>query len=313
MSDIIVCYSKEQKNTARKLVSKLESGGYSCWIDSRDIEPGTDKLEAFKKQLEIAKIQVIIFSSISDKSSELTAQYDLAFEHELSIIPFIVSDVELTVSMQHFLNTHDWINAFDCSFDEAASNLIQLIQEDNENDIQKTEIKPKKNSTKSQTSTKVNPKQKNLIIGSISVLVLIIIGIFLFYPDSKTEKSEDMSTEELIVGNWKLTNYEDNMQRTPEEVATLATSIETLKQNVSLSFFEDNSFERIGFQPQPEKGNWNIDEQTKTLILTSLQNPDKGGDALLVEEISSKKMILVVAEVIGDKQQVITKLTFEKK
>jgi hypothetical protein len=311
MSEIIISYNKDQKNTARKLVSHLESKGYSCWLDPRDVEPGTDKIEAFKNAVEKAKLVILIFSTLADKSDDIIIQYDLAFDNDIPIIPFVVSDVEITVSMQHFLNTHDWINAHDATFDEAVSNLIDLIENDEETVIEKSSPKQKK----TQQSSQLTQKQKNIAIAVISVIILIIVGIILF-SDNKSDNvitDSEKSMDELIVGKWSLIDYSDNMSRTPQEIADLEQTIAGLKQTFSLIFNEDNTFERAGFQPQTEFGYWDIDEQKSLLLLSAKDNPTKGTDQLQIAKITEDNLTLIVAEQIDGNQQVETKLTLQRK
>ena len=43
MKDVFVSHSKEDKGIAKKLVSKLEASGISCYVRQRDIKSGNEK------------------------------------------------------------------------------------------------------------------------------------------------------------------------------------------------------------------------------------------------------------------------------
>jgi len=301
MKNIIISYSKDQKNIAKKLVSKLESDGFTCWIEPRDLQGSTDKNKAFTEAVNNAQIMILIFSTLADKTEELILQYDTAFDKEKKIIPFIVTDVEKSLTVQYFLNTHDWINAYDASFEDATTNLIDLIQKE-------TNVVAEKNIPKSQNkvqSSITNNSKKNYAIVGISLIVLIIIGIILFAPDNSTK------WENIIVGKWKLVEYQDNLQRTGVDSIDYFSMVENLKNNFSITFFKDKKFERIGFQPQTEKGSWTVDEQNKKLKLQAADKKDVS-DELAIESLTSEKLIIVVAENVANNQQVVTKLTLKK-
>jgi len=301
MKNIIISYSKEQKNVAKKLVSKLESEGFSCWIEPRDLQDNKDKNQAIKDAINNSEILVLIFSNLADKTEELIFQYDTAFESEKKIIPYIVTDVEKTITVQHFLNTHHWINAYDASFEEATTNLIDLIQKS-------TGIEVEKNSPKNKTNNNtltLNTTKKNYLIAGISVLILIIIGVFLFTPNQSSK------WENIVVGKWKMIDYQDNMPRTKADSLTYSQSIQILKTNFSITFFKDKRFERTGFQTYTEKGKWIVDQQNKKLKLQAIDKKDYT-DELAIESLSENKMVIVVAENTNDNQQVITKFTLEK-
>lgn len=307
MSNIIISYSKDQKNTARKIVSKLENKGYSCWIDSRNIEPGKEKREATDEAIKNASLLIIIYSSFAEKTEEIIEQYDVAFENDIPIIPFVVNDIDITLATQHFFNTHDWINAFDTTFDEAVENLIDLIENDEDTVIEKTQKKQKQT-----TKTNITQQQKNVLIGVASVIILIIVGFVLFSSEENSAVVDsDKSIDELIVGTWKLEDYNDNLIRNAQEISELQQSIAGLKQQFSLVFNKNKTFERSGFQPQTEKGFWEIDKQKSLLMLSAEDNPD-AKDFLQIAEISEEKLILIVAETIDDNQQVETKLTLKR-
>lgn len=111
-------------------------------------------------------------------------------------------------------------------------------------------------------------------------------------------------TEEQFVGTWRLTEYESNQQIPEAERANYDQNIQTLKSNFSLVLFDDKTFQRTGFAPQVETGEWFIN--TEGTILQFKSGDDKSG-TVFVESISDEKMILVI-----DDTEVKVRLTLSR-
>ena len=312
---ILISYTNDSKKTAIKLTNKLESFGHKCWIEPRDVAANTNKRRSIHEAIKEAELMILIFSANSDKADDTIQQYDWAFDEELPIIPFVVSDVNISVSMQHFLNTHDWINAYDTPFDTAAEDLLDYLegapeqeeQEEPENierPVRRRPPPPKKTADKSQ-------QQKYIIIGVVVVFVLILFGI-LFSDNIKSifgSSTKTNTTEEKIIGTWRLIDYQDNLKREGKDLVDLPKQVENLRRNFLMVFKEDKTFERNGFVPRTEFGEWKIDEKKMVLYIIPLN--EKGEDALAIQELNENTMILVIASKT-DKGQIITKLTLQR-
>lgn len=301
---IIISYSKEDKNTAKKLLSKLETQGYKCWIDPRDVK-GENKKEAISSAIKETELMILLFSENSNNTEDIVEQYDLAFEEEVPIIPFVISDLKMSVTTQHFFNTHDWINAFDASFTEASENLIDLMEsEEADTSYEQKEARPRRN-TNSKEKTVVNSNNQKYIIGGIAaVFAIVLIAILLWQPSEKTDKN--------LVGSWFLTNYEDNSPRTtPQEISNFQGQVTFLKQNFALTLNKDNTFERRGFGEKPDYGSWEVISVKGQDYLKIKPLNQEDGDALMMREFTENKLVLSIATNI-DSVQVITTLTLRK-
>lgn len=304
MKDIVIAYTKEQKSIAKKLSSKLEGAGYSCWVEPRDLKAGEKKEEAYKQAVENCKLVVLVYSDNSNKSEDLMTFTDIIFDYDVSIVPFITTDVNITVAIQYFLIENNWIDAFDKSFDEACDDLFGLIKDEFSGEIVQQKKSRNKDNNRESSSPLKNQTNNNILIG-IGVIIIVVIGILLFQNDD-----EPGENEETLVGEWILEDYSDNMIRTKQDSIEYIKSINTLKQNFLLIFKDDNTFERHGFQPQPEFGNWEYDESKKILFLQGRNSESK--DMITLQELTENRMIIVIAEKL-ENGQVITKLTLTKR
>ncbi len=299
---ITISYSKEDKNIAKKLLSKLETQGYKCWIEPRDVK-GENKKESINAAIKETELMILLFSENSNNSEDIVEQYDLAFEEEVPIIPFVVSDLKMAVATQHFFNTHDWINAFDASFSEASENLIDLMEsEEADTSYEQKEPRPQRN-TNSKNKAVTNNNQKYILGGIAAVFAIVLIAILLWQPSNKEDKN--------LIGGWFLTNYEDNSPRTPQELSDFQGQVTFLKQNFALTLNKNNTFERRGFVTQPEYGTWEVLSIKGQDYLKLTPRNQKGGDALMMNEFTEDKLVLSIASNV-DSVQVITTLTLRK-
>lgn len=296
---VLLIHEKEDKKLAIKISKRLESSGFKCTLDN---------IETIKQNSELPLIEtaIMIFSQKSNLSEKIMKEYDEVFENEIPLIPFVVTDVELSVAMQHFFNSHDWINAYDISTDEAIKDLSILVNE-NINDVSGVPVSTKKNKVVGAKST--NKNQTYVIIG-ISAVFLLIIMYFIFGNKNNNPLSSGSSPEELIVGNWKMANYQDNMPRQPNEYADFIKNITALKQNFLLKLNEDNSFNKYGFS-QDEKGNWQIDPQNMVLYMWP-PGSDEHKDMLQIEKLTADSLIMSIATQVDSTTQIITRFSLYK-
>ena len=217
---ILISYSNDSKKTAIKLSNKLETFGHKCWIEPRNIPGNTNRRKAVHEAITEAELVLMIFSKESDKSEDIMQQYDWAFEAEVPIVPFVVSDVSLSVSMQHFLNTHDWINAYDTNFDNAVEDLLDYLEEPSKQEdveLEENIERPKRQRVPQKKEPDNNQKQKYIIIGIGIVFVIVLLAILFSDKINLPFAKKSNSIENQIVGSWILVNYADNMQRNTQQ------------------------------------------------------------------------------------------------
>src|ERR1700731_71302 len=78
MHDIFICYSSQDEDKARGVLTRLEARGFKCWISSRDVAPGRNYQEDIVRAIEEAKVILFLFSEASNKTSEVKKELSLA-------------------------------------------------------------------------------------------------------------------------------------------------------------------------------------------------------------------------------------------
>jgi len=300
MKDICVVYSKEDKPIIKKLVSKLESDSISCWVSPRDFNQ--DDIEAVKNIVSKSNILLLALNNKTKTNKQTIDILEVALENELDIIPFVTEKVDSDLYSEYFFYQFSWVDAYEDEFDEAYEVLLEAIDE-------LSGEKPKRTTSKKKIDTNNINKQWYIAIAAVFLIVIAYFAID-YFSESKLEKEKKIS----LIGEWHLSNYTDNLRRTPQDSINHFNQIEAMKKNVALTFKEDKTFERRGFTREPQIGTWKIGKNAEKLILLPLGT--KVENILDIETFTDNQLVFAINEKVattkGDSIQVNTKLTFSK-
>ncbi len=325
MKDIFISCSKEDKNFSKKLVSKLESVGYLCYVLPRDAGSGD-----VEKLISKSRIFILILSDSAENSKEVSEQLKTAVEKGLHIIPFKAGKVRETLGIDYMLSELEWVDAYGDGFDEAYEVLLEILEEITEG----KKMKPVKKNNPENESFEI---KKTHLYGVIAFLFAGLI-YFIFIKDNTSlpnnnnfEHNNQTITknnnvipdivnkklkpeEKKITGSWKMTGYEDSRQMSPEERRQTEQSIEQMKARVLLTFNADRSFSRAGFTPDVQNGYWEYDTEKKKIYLIPEGTNKK--EEINIINLTDREMTFVVTESVeispGNTEIVTTKLSFQK-
>jgi len=110
--DVFVSYSQADRECAFQLVTALESRGIGVWVAPRDISPATDWAEAIIEAISGARLMVLVFSAHCNSSPQVRREVERAVHREVPILPFRIEDVLPARSLEYFLSTPHWLDAF---------------------------------------------------------------------------------------------------------------------------------------------------------------------------------------------------------
>jgi hypothetical protein len=110
--DVFVSYSQSDRQCAFELVAHAEAEGIGCWIAPRDIAPSADWAAEIIDAIAAARIMVLVFSASSNQSPQVRREVERAVHRDLSILPFRIEDVQPANSLEFFLSTQHWLDAF---------------------------------------------------------------------------------------------------------------------------------------------------------------------------------------------------------
>jgi hypothetical protein len=110
--DVFVSYSQPDRVHALEIVSQLEAYGNTVWVTPRDIAPSADWAAAIIDAISACKIMVLVFSSASNDSPQVHREVERAIHHQRPILTVRIEDALPTGSMEYFLSSQHWLDAF---------------------------------------------------------------------------------------------------------------------------------------------------------------------------------------------------------
>jgi len=110
--DIFVSYSQSDRDSALDLVTYVESHGIECWDAPRDIAPAADWAADIIDAIAAARVMVLVFSASANASPQVRREVERAVHKGVIVLPVRIEDVLPSKSLEYFLSTQHWLDAF---------------------------------------------------------------------------------------------------------------------------------------------------------------------------------------------------------
>jgi hypothetical protein len=112
VSYVFISYSQPDRECAQAIVTHLEAEGVRCWIAPRDISPSSDWAAEIIDAISAARVMVLVFSSSSNQSPQVRREVERAVHKQIDVLPFRIEDVMPSKSLEFFLSSQHWLDAF---------------------------------------------------------------------------------------------------------------------------------------------------------------------------------------------------------
>ena len=110
--EVFISYSQPDYDCAMELVARVESEGVNCWIAPRDIAPSADWAAEIIDAISNSRVMILVFSARSNDSPQVRREVERAVHKQVSILPFRIENVPLSKSLEYFLSSQHWMDAF---------------------------------------------------------------------------------------------------------------------------------------------------------------------------------------------------------
>ncbi len=110
--DVFISHSSKDKAAADAACHALEARDIRCWIAPRDIRPGANWGESILEAISSVRIMVLLLSSNANASPQIQREVERAVHHGAIVIPVRIEEVMPAKSLEYFLSTSHWLDAF---------------------------------------------------------------------------------------------------------------------------------------------------------------------------------------------------------
>lgn len=109
--DVFISYSSHDQKIAEGICGYLESNDYRCFVAYRDILPGVVWARAITEALDNSCLMVVVFSDEYNESEQTDREIEMASENKMPIIPYRITNANLTGAKKYYLKNINWIDA----------------------------------------------------------------------------------------------------------------------------------------------------------------------------------------------------------
>ena len=126
--EVFISYSQPDRDCAFSLVERLEATGIRVWIAPRDVSPSADWAAEIIDAIAASRVMVLVFSSSSNESGQVRREVERAVHKGVRVLPFRIEDVLPSKSLEYFLSSQHWMDAFPPPFSAHIDRLCAYLR-----------------------------------------------------------------------------------------------------------------------------------------------------------------------------------------
>ena len=125
--DVFISHSSQDQDVAEAVREAIEGAGHRCWIAPRDIVPGEKYGEAIINGIQASRIFLLVVSARSVASQQVERETERAANAGLAIIPFRIEDVKPSKSLEFFISSAHWLDAYEPPMERHYDYLTEVV------------------------------------------------------------------------------------------------------------------------------------------------------------------------------------------
>lgn len=107
-----ISHAKADQKKVQEIVGALERRGFKCWVAPRDVRPGHSYGDEIIRGIERSRCFILALSKASNESPFVAREVERAISKRKPIFPLRIEDVEPSSSLELFISSTQWIDAF---------------------------------------------------------------------------------------------------------------------------------------------------------------------------------------------------------
>ncbi len=126
--DLFVSYSTKDKLFVDALVHRLEAENLRCWYAPRDIAAGVSWPTAISEAIRQIPVMLLVFSSNSNTSSEISRELTLAANNSRLVIPVRLENITPSSALEYHLSNLHWLDVYGMEAEAAIARVMEGLR-----------------------------------------------------------------------------------------------------------------------------------------------------------------------------------------
>ena len=123
-----ISYASEDETVAGTICSYLERNAVSCWIAPRDVRPGSEYASEIIDGIKSSAVFVLVLSEHANTSEFVKREVERAVSKGKPIFPVRVREVVPSKSLELFISSAEWIDAWQPPIEQYLERLAESIR-----------------------------------------------------------------------------------------------------------------------------------------------------------------------------------------
>ena len=123
-----ISYASEDETVANTICAYLERNAVSCWIAPRDVRPGAEYASEIIDGIKTSAVFVLVLSEHANTSEFVKREVERAVSKGKPIFPVRVREVAPSKSLELFISSAEWIDAWQPPIEQYLQRLAESIQ-----------------------------------------------------------------------------------------------------------------------------------------------------------------------------------------
>ena len=123
-----ISYASEDEAVANTICAYLERNAVSCWIAPRDVRPGAEYASEIIDGIKTSAVFVLVLSEHANTSEFVKREVERAVSKGKPIFPVRVREVAPSKSLELFISSAEWIDAWQPPIEQYLERLAESIR-----------------------------------------------------------------------------------------------------------------------------------------------------------------------------------------
>ena len=123
-----ISYASEDETVANTICAYLERNAVSCWIAPRDVRPGSEYASEIIDGIKTSSVFVLVLSEHANTSEFVKREVERAVSKGKPIFPVRVREVVPSKSLELFISSAEWIDAWQPPIEQYLERLAEAIR-----------------------------------------------------------------------------------------------------------------------------------------------------------------------------------------